>query len=243
MFIKGNTHTGDSYVGLHTSQMVQQASKYVKECMGASSSHDVLLFCGSGCTASIKRLQEVMGITVPPILRSAVLNYLPESERWVVYVGPYEHHSNLLSWRQSLADVVEITVDESGRINIDALERSLKDPVYAGRPKLGSFSACSNVTGFHTDTRGIARVLHENGAFACFDYACSAPYVDIQMRSGRSDGYDAIFLSPHKFLGGPGSPGMLLMSDTLYRLKGSPPSTSGGGTVVYVAYNDKVSNK
>ncbi|KMZ74918.1 Cysteine desulfurase [Zostera marina] len=234
----GNTHTGDSYVGFQTSQMVQQASKYVKECMGAGS-NDVLFFCGSGCTASIKRLQEVMGITVPSILRSTVLSYLSESERWVVYVGPYEHHSNLLSWRQSLADVVEITLDDSGNIDIDALEMSLKDPVYAGRPKLGSFSACSNVTGILTDTRAIARVLHENDAFACFDFACSAPYVDIQMRSGRSDGYDAIFLSPHKFLGGPGSSGMLLMSDDLYRLKGSPPSTSGGGTVDYVAFNDE----
>lgn len=221
--------------------MMRQASKYVKECMGAGS-RDVLFFCDSGCTASIKRLQEVMGITVPSILRSTFLSYLPESERWVVYVGPFEHHSNLLSWRQSLAEVVEITLDDSGQIDIEALEMSLKDPVYAGRPKLGSFSACSNVTGILTDTRAIARVLHENDAFACFDFACSGPYVDIQMRSGRSDGYDAIFLSPHKFLGGPGSSGVLLMSDSLYCLKGSPPSTCGGGTVDYVSFNDKVSD-
>nr|CAB3459600.1 unnamed protein product [Digitaria exilis] len=99
---------------------------------------------------------------------------------------------------------------------------------------LGSFSACSNVTGVMTDTRQLARVLHEHGAFACFDFAASGPYVKIDMKSGELDGYDAVFLSPHKFVGGPGTPGILLMNKALYRLNSQPPSTCGGGTVAYV---------
>ncbi|CAL9084770.1 unnamed protein product [Musa textilis] len=234
----GNTHTVDSYVGLYTGKLVQQASHYVKQCMGASP-HDVLLFCGSGCTAAIKRLQEVMGIAVPSILRSAVLSHLPPSERWVVFVGPHEHHSNLLSWRESLAEVVEIGLDASGAADLAALEAALQSPEFSGRMKLGSFSACSNVTGMYADTRAIARMLHLHGAYACFDFACSGPYVDIEMRRGELDGYDAVYLSPHKFIGGPGSPGILLMNDDLYRIRGIPPSTSGGGTVLYVSGYDK----
>ncbi|RWW25596.1 hypothetical protein GW17_00010047 [Ensete ventricosum] len=234
----GNTHTVDSHVGLYTGKLVQQASHYVKQCMGASP-HDVLLFCGSGSTAAIKRLQEVMGIAVPSILRSAVLSHLPPSERWVIFVGPHEHHSNLLSWRESLAEVVEIGLDASGATDLAALDAALQSPEFSGRMKLGSFSACSNVTGMYADTRAIARMLHLHGAYACFDFACSGPYVDIEMRRGELDGYDAVYLSPHKFIGGPGSPGILVLNDELYRIRGNPPSTSGGGTVLYVSSYDK----
>ncbi|XP_058085043.1 uncharacterized protein LOC131232665 [Magnolia sinica] len=235
----GNTHTVDSYVGLHTSKLVHESCQYIKRCMGAGP-HDVLLFCGTGSTAAIKRLQEVMGVAVPSIMRSRVMDCLTLSERWVVFTGPYEHHSNLLSWRHSLTQVVEIRLSESGLIDVGSLAAALESPEYSGRPKLGSFSACSNVTGIYTDTRAIARVLHEHGAFACFDFACSGPYINIEMKSGELDGYDAVFLSPHKFIGGPGSPGILVMSDALYRLKDAPPSTSGGGTVRYVnGYSDQ----
>ncbi|KAL5227178.1 hypothetical protein ABZP36_015443 [Zizania latifolia] len=237
----GNTHTVDSYVGLHTSKLAAEAAKYVKRSLGAGP-EDVLLFCGTGCTAAIKRLQEVTGMTVPPTLRSVALDVLPQAERWVVFVGPYEHHSNLLTWRESLAEVVEIGLrPDDGHLDLDALEAALATPERAGRPMLGSFSACSNVTGLRTDTRAVARLLHSYGAYACFDFACSAPYVGIDMRSGEEDGYDAVFLSPHKFLGGPGSPGVLAMATRLYRLRRTAPSTSGGGTVVYVsAYGDTV---
>lgn len=237
----GNTHTVDSYVGLHTSKLASEAAKYVKRSLGAGA-EDVLLFCGTGCTAAIKRLQEVTGMAVPPTLRCVALDVLPPSERWVVFVGPYEHHSNLLTWRESLAEVVEIGLrPDDGHLDLDALEAALAAPERAGRPMLGSFSACSNVTGIRTDTRAVARLLHGYGAYACFDFACSAPYVGIDMRSGEEDGYDAVYLSPHKFLGGPGSPGVLAMAKRLYRLRRTAPSTSGGGTVVYVsAYGDTV---
>ncbi|KAJ8769193.1 hypothetical protein K2173_000968 [Erythroxylum novogranatense] len=235
----GNTHTGDSYVGHQTTKMVHVASQYIKKCLGGKED-DAIIFCGSGTTAAIKRLQEVMGISVPSTMRDRVLRCLRNDERWIVFVGPYEHHSNILSWRQSLAEVVEIGLDDSGLIDLEALRKELQSHKYSNRPILGSFSACSNVTGTFSDTRAIARLLHEHGAFACFDFAASGPYVEIDIKSGEIDGYDAIFLSPHKFLGGPGTPGILLMNKVLYRLRSSPPSTCGGGTVNYVnGFNEK----
>ncbi|KAG5241945.1 cysteine desulfurase [Salix suchowensis] len=229
----GNTHTSDSYVGHRTTKMLREAAEYIKKCLGGGQD-DAIVFCGSGTTAAIKRLQEVMGIAVASTLRERVIKCLSNEERWVVFVGPYEHHSNLLSWRQSLAEVVEIGLDDNGLIDIEDLRRRLESYKYANRPILGSFSASSNVTGIYSDTRRISQLLHEHGGFACFDFAASGPYVKINMRSGEVDGYDAIFLSPHKFLGGPGSPGILLMSRALYQLGSSAPSTCGGGTVNYV---------
>ncbi|KAF0888119.1 hypothetical protein E2562_010822 [Oryza meyeriana var. granulata] len=230
----GNTHTEDSHVGSKTTRLLHMAVRYFNRCMGVGAG-DALLFCGAGTTAAIKRLQEAMGMAVPSWeMRGRLAAQLRPDERWVVFVGPYEHHSNLLSWRRSLADVVEIGLDEDGLVDVAALRRALANPQYADRPLLGSFSACSNVTGIVVDTREIARVLHEHGAFACFDFAASGPYVKIDMKSGEMDGYDAVFLSTHKFIGGPGTPGILLMNKSLYRLNSQPPSTCGGGTVNYV---------
>ncbi|KAK2656166.1 hypothetical protein Ddye_009218 [Dipteronia dyeriana] len=235
----GNTHTCESYVGHRTTKMVHEATQYIKRCLGGGE-EDAIMFCGSGTTAAIKRLQEVMGIAVPSILRERLIMTLSNEERWVVFVGPYEHHSNLLSWRQSLAEVVEIGLDHNGLIDIEALRLKLESYKDSNRPLLGSFSACSNVTGIYSDTKSIATLLHQYGAFACFDFAASGPYVEIEMRSGEVDGYDAIFLSTHKFLGGPATPGILLMSNSLYLLDSSPPSTCGGGTVNYVnGFNHK----
>ncbi|KAB1210591.1 putative cysteine desulfurase [Morella rubra] len=229
----GNSHTTDSYVGHRTTKMVHEATKYIKKCLGGGD-NDAIIFCGSGTTAAIKRLQEVMGIIVPSILRERVLECLRAEERWVVFVGPYEHHSNLLSWRQSLAEVVEIGLDDNGSIDKEALRQQLEHYKRSRRPLLASFSACSNVTGICSDTRAIATLLHQHGGFACFDFAASGPYAKIDMRPGEIDGYDAIFLSPHKFIGGPGTPGILLMNKALYQLQYSPPSTCGGGTVLFV---------
>ena len=160
--------------------MVHEAAKYIKKCLGGRQD-DALLFCGSGTTAAIKRLQEVMGITSPSIMRERVLKTLRPEERWVVFVGPYEHHSNLLSWRQSLAEVVEIGLDENGLIDMKALRQQLEVYKYTNRPLLGSFSACSNVTGIYTNTRAISKMLHQYGAFVCFDFA--ARYVNCNSTS------------------------------------------------------------
>ncbi|RZC44245.1 hypothetical protein C5167_037202 [Papaver somniferum] len=168
----GNTHTSDSYVGRKTSKMVQEATEYVKKCLGGSLD-DALLFCGSGTTAAIKRLQEVMGIWVPSILRDRIIQsqVIKNEERWVVFVGPYEHHSNILSWRQSIAEVIEIRLDDDGLVGMESLKIQLERFKCENRPMLGSFSACSNVTGIVVDTRAIACLLHSYGAFACFDFA------------------------------------------------------------------------
>ncbi|XP_074295415.1 uncharacterized protein LOC141623231 isoform X2 [Silene latifolia] len=223
----------DSYVGQHSTKMVEEASQYIKSCLRGKK-EDAILFCGSGSTGAIKKLQEVMGIAIAPTLKARVSKLLHDEQNWVVFVGPYEHHSNILSWRQSLADVVEIGLTENGSVDIKALKAQLQHYECSNSPMLGSFSACSNVTGIVADTRALARLLHQHGAFACFDFATSGPYVKIDMKSGELDGYDAVFISPHKFIGGPGSPGILLMNKKLYQLNNYPPSTCGGGTVSYV---------
>jgi selenocysteine lyase/cysteine desulfurase len=227
-----NTHTEDSRSGAHTTHLAHEAGEFIKAQLGAREFK--IVFCGSGSTAAIKRLQEILGLAVPGQLRARLLEVTPVEERPVVFVGPYEHHSNEVSWRESLADVVEIPLCPKGLIDLDALRDALKDPRYATRVKIGSFSAASNVTGILSDTRSIARLLHAQGAYAFFDFAASAPYVQIDLRPGKPDGYDAVFLSPHKFVGGVGSPGILVFNPALYSLNAAP-STAGGGTVTYVS--------
>ncbi|EYB67089.1 aminotransferase [Deinococcus phoenicis] len=227
-----NTHTEDSATGAHSTQLSHQAAEYVKAQLGGDHTCK-LVFCGSGSTAAVRRVQDILGLTVPQAHRQTVLDALPARDRPVVFVGPYEHHSNEVSWRETIAEVVEVPLCPRGNLDLEALVRLLKDPAYTGRPKIGSFSAASNVTGLLTDTRTVARVLHAHGASAFFDFAASAPYVQIDMKPGQPDGYDAVFLSPHKFVGGPGTPGLLCFQEHLYRL--AVPSVPGGGTVRYVS--------
>ncbi len=232
MPLYANTHTEDSRSGAQTTALAHQASEYIKGQLGADSTCK-LVFCGSGSTAAVRRLQDILGLSVPSVHRERMLAALPPSERPVVFVGPYEHHSNEVSWRESLAEVVELPLCERGHLALDALLAALKNPAYLGRPRIGSFSAASNVTGLITDTRSVARMLHAHGALAFFDFAASGPYVQIDMKPGKPDGYDAIFLSPHKFVGGPGTPGLLCFQEHLYHL--ATPSTAGGGTVRFVS--------
>ncbi len=232
MPLYANTHTEDSRSGAQTTALAHQASEYVKAQLGADASCK-LVFCGSGSTAAVRRLQDILGLSVPSVHRERLLAAMPRAERPVVFVGPYEHHSNEVSWRESLAEVVELPLCERGHLDLDALLVALKNPAYLGRPRIGSFSAASNVTGLLTDTRSVARLLHAHGALAFFDFAASGPYVQIDMKPGRPDGYDAVFLSPHKFVGGPGTPGLLCFQEHLYHL--ATPSTAGGGTVRFVS--------
>ncbi len=230
-----NTHTEDSFTGARTTHYAHEAAEYIKTCLGADERYKII-FTGTGSTAAIKRLQEILGLSVPSPLRARVLEVTRPEERPVVFVGPYEHHSNEVSWRETIAEVVEIPLCPKGLIDLDALHAGLTDPKYANRPKIGSFSAASNVTGIISDTRSIARLLHAQGAFACFDFAASAPYVKIDLRPGKLDGYDAVFISPHKFVGGPGTPGVLVFNQAMYALE--TPSTAGGGTVTYVSSSE-----
>jgi selenocysteine lyase/cysteine desulfurase len=162
-----------------------------------------VIFTGSGSTGAIDKLLRILGLHLPA----------QPGARPVVFVGPYEHHSNELPWRESAAEVVAIGQDAAGQLDLAQLERELGR--HAGRPlKIGSFSAASNVTGLVTDTDTVAELLHRHRALACFDYAAAAPHLEIRMRApaGRPlAGKDAVFLSPHKFPGGPGTPGILVL--------------------------------
>jgi selenocysteine lyase/cysteine desulfurase len=208
-----NTHTEASATGRHTTALREDARRTVHRAVNGTAD-DVVVFCGSGSTAAIDKLIRLLDLD------------RPRPDRPVVFIGPYEHHSNELPWRESGADVVTIGEDDEGRIDLAHLAAELRR--HADRTlKLGSFSAASNVTGIVSDVDAIAQVLHQYGALACFDYAAAGPYLPIDMASK-----DAVFLSPHKFIGGPGTPGVLVAKRRL--LSRRVPSVPGGGTIVFV---------
>ena len=225
-----NTHTESSGTGLQTTRLREDARRIIRDAVGGDDG-TVVIFTGSGSTGAIDKLIGILGIRIPAALddRYHLVERIPREERPVVFIGPYEHHSNELPWRESIADVVVIPEDHDGHIDIHRLEEELRR--YAGRPlTIGSFSAASNVTGIVTDTDGITELLHRHGALAFWDFAAAAPYVDIQMCGPAYK--DAIFISPHKFVGGPGTPGVLVARKEL--LRNRVPTVPGGGTVDYV---------
>lgn len=229
-----NTHTESSGTGLQTTRFREDAREIVKRCLGAGDEH-AALFCGSGSTGAIAKLVGVLGLRVPSALDDAfgLSETIPEAARPVVFIGPYEHHSNEIPWRESIADVVTIDEDADGHVDLGMLEAELER--YADRPQLiGSFSAASNVTGIVTDVAAVSSLLHRHGALALWDYAAAAPYVGIDMGSADDgdDYLDAVFISPHKFIGGPGTPGLLVARKELFTNR--VPDVPGGGTVAYV---------
>jgi len=233
-----NTHTESSGTGLQTTRFREEARQTIRSCLNASEDHAVI-FTGSGATGAIDRLVSVLGLRIPSRLEDEyhLSDQIPASERPVVFIGPFEHHSNELPWRESIADVVRIEEDADGHIDLAQLERELE--AYRDRPlKIGSFSAASNVTGIITDTRALARLLHEHGALSFWDFAAAAPYVSIDM-SPEDDptAYkDAVVFSPHKMIGGPGTPGVLVARKELFTNR--VPGVPGGGTVTFVNPND-----
>ncbi len=234
-----NTHTESSGTGLQTSRFREDAREIIAECTGATDEHAVV-FAGSGSTGAIAKLVGVLGLRIPSVLDDeyGFSGQVPASQRPVVFIGPFEHHSNELPWRESIADLVTIREDADGHVDLAHLEAELDR--YRDRPRLiGSFSAASNVTGMRSPVTEIAKMLHRHGAFACFDYAASGPYVEIDMNPSDPDAaLDAVFLSPHKFLGGPGSSGVLVFNERIYDRE-LPPSVSAGGTVDYVGMKDQ----
>jgi selenocysteine lyase/cysteine desulfurase len=244
----GNTHTESSGTGLQTTRFREEARAIIRDSVGGTREEHAVIFCGSGSTAAINKLVDVLNIRLPADLddRYQLAARIPAGDRPVVFVGPYEHHSNELPWREATVDLVTIPEDVDGRIDLASLERSLA--AHAGRRlKIGSFSAASNVTGVISDTRAISVLLHRAGALSFWDFAAAAPYVDVEMSPHRPadpahpdgdpsdaalDYKDAIFMSPHKFIGGPGTPGVLVARRELFRNR--VPSMPGGGTVAYV---------
>ena len=232
-----NTHTETSGTGLQTTRFREDAREIIRKSVGATKTDHAVIFAGSGSTGAVDRLVNILGIRLPSTLDSAhgLGEHIPSDERPVVFVGPYEHHSNELPWRESIADVVEIEEDSDGQISLSDLRARLEE--FADRPlKIGSFSAASNVTGIISDTRAISELLHGHGALSFWDFAAAAPYVGIEMGSaeeGNLNYKDAIFISPHKLIGGPGTPGVLVVRRDL--LTNTVPAVPGGGTVQYVS--------
>jgi selenocysteine lyase/cysteine desulfurase len=221
-----NTHTESSGTGLQTTWLREDARRIIRDALGGDDD-TVVVFCGSGATGAVDKMVGVLGLRTGHSARP------PAAERPIVIVGPYEHHSNELPWRESIADVVAIPENREGHVDVEALRSELVR--HADRPlRIGAFSAASNVTGILTDVRGIARVLHEHGALSLWDFAAAAPYVEIDMNPADDPlGYlDAVFLSPHKFVGGPGTPGVLAARRELF--SNAVPVVVGGGTVSYV---------
>ncbi len=227
-----NTHTESSGTGLQTTRFREEARDIIRRCVGATDNH-VVLFCGSGSTYAIAKLVGVLGLSIPSTLddRYHFSAQIPEVERPVVFIGPFEHHSNELPWRESIADVVTIDEDADGHIDLDQLRRELER--HRDRPLLiGSFSAASNVTGIITDCDAVSTLLHEYGALAFWDFAAAAPYVEVAMGGDGPSRKDAVFISPHKLIGGPGTPGVLVARKELFTNR--VPVVPGGGTVAFV---------
>ncbi len=237
-----NTHTESSGTGLQTTRLREDARRIIHDAVHGDEG-TLVIFCGSGATGAIDKLIGVMNLRIPADLddRYGLSQHIPAAERPVVFVGPYEHHSNEVPWRETIADVVVIHEDADGHIDQAHLAAELAK--HADRPlKIGSFSAASNVTGILTDTCGIADLLHRHGALSFWDFAAAAPYVDIDMNPVCTEHpqahKDAVFLSPHKFVGGPGTPGVLAVRREL--LHNRVPDVVGGGTVAYVNPSEHV---
>jgi len=231
-----NTHTTSSFTGFQTTHFREEAREIIAGCVNAKlkkkvTSHcsmcsipdvkedsndddcDVVLFEGSGSTSAINTIVHCIGV------RERVLLARSQAEIPVIFISPYEHHSNILPWRESGALVVQISEDKYGNLNIQDLKKCLETYKNSGRLLIGSFSAASNVTGVITDCDAVCKLCHENGALCFFDYAASAPYVPIDMNPTDDPllHKDAIFISPHKFVGGPGTPGILVAKRKLFK--------------------------
>ncbi len=248
-----NTHTEDDFTGKTMTELLHEAERIIKKAVNAGR-HGKIIFTESGTTGGITRLQQILGVYWPPATRERINLFLGsclerdpsrtecnrqlrdfiQNHKPIVFVGPYEHHSNEIMWRQTLCDVVEVPMNEQEEIDLEALEEMVSDPKYDHRPKIGSFSAASNVSGLKTPVYEVARILHRNGAIACFDFAACAPYIEIDMNRDAESYFDAIYLSPHKFLGGPGSSGILIFNENIYP-KQLPPTVAAGGTVDFVS--------
>ena len=223
-----NTHTETSITGSVMTMAYHKARNIIKQHVNANED-DVLITEGSGMTGVVNKFQRILGLKISENLKEYTT--VPDAIKPIVFITHMEHHSNQTSWLETIADVEIIPCQESGLICFDSFEKILEE--YKDRPiKIASVTACSNVTGIRTEYHKIAKVVHQYGGLCFVDFACSAPYVEIDMHPEDESSYlDAIFFSPHKFLGGPGTSGVLIFNKKLY--KNMIPDNPGGGTVSY----------
>lgn len=221
-----NTHSESSDTGMIMTNIYKQSHQIIKKHVNANDS-DIIITDGHGMTSVVNKLQRILGMRVP---EQAQRYYsIPPDQRPVVFITHMEHHSNHTSWLESNADVVVLEPTDDLLVNPDSLRKEIVK--YQNRTlKIGSFSACSNVTGIQIPYFELAKIMHQNGGFCFVDFAASAPYVNINMHPDDSqESLDAIYFSPHKFLGGPGSSGVLVFNHSIYH--NQSPDCSGGGTV------------
>jgi selenocysteine lyase/cysteine desulfurase len=230
-----NTHTATTVTGTLMSKAYEQAKHIIKQHVNADND-DALIFCGSGMTAAVNKLQRILGLRLPERITDYLKNdgapiELDETLKPVVFVTHMEHHSNQVTWLETIATVEIINSDRNGNVDLAHFRYLLGQFAYR-KNKIAAITACSNVTGIETPYHEIAKIIHEHNGLCFVDFACSAPYVNIDMHPGETGAQlDAIYFSTHKFLGGPGTPGVLVLNKKLY--KNTIPDQPGGGTVSY----------
>jgi len=223
-----NTHTETSETGTIMTKAYHHAKDIIRNHVNACE-NDILINAGFGMTGVVNKLQRILGLKNCADFDHKTKTCTPKKDRPVVFITHMEHHSNHTSWYETNADVVMIEAGDDLNIDLDKLRKTVEK--YKDRKlKIGSFTACSNVTGIETPYHEMAQIMHENEGLCFVDFAASAPYVDINMHpENKLQSLDAIFFSPHKFLGGPGSSGVLLFNKDLY--SNDCPDQPGGGTV------------
>lgn len=215
-----NSHTEASFCGAAMTRMRREARAVIGGLCGCTDQHAVI-FTGSGATAGLNRLVSLLGVT----------DTLAAGGRVRVIIGPYEHHSNILPWRESGAQVVEIAEAATGGPDLAQLAQVLQDTSFD--LTICTLSAASNITGIISDVAAITALVKAAGAKMVWDYAGAGPYLPIAMAGAEQAQIDAIVVSPHKFIGGPGASGVLLVRrDAVVTRK---PTWPGGGTVKFVS--------
>ncbi len=223
-----NTHTETSVTGTAMTFAYHEARHIIKHHVNANE-NDVLITTGTGMTGVVNKLQRILGLKVSENLKD--FTSIPDAVKPVVFISHMEHHSNQTSWLETIADVVVVPADDEGLFCLENFRKAVQK--YNDRSfKIASITACSNVTGIKTPYHEVAKIMHQNKGVCFVDFACSAPYVKINMHPEDPEAYlDAIFLSPHKFLGGPGTNGVMVFNKNLY--KNNVPDCPGGGTVLW----------
>jgi len=222
-----NTHTETSETGTIMTKAYHEAKHIIRKHVNASD-NDVVITSGFGMTGVVNKFQRILGLKSCDTINKGECTH-NDKEKPIIFISHMEHHSNHTSWYETYADVVILKPNKDGLVDLDAMEKTVSE--YSHRSKIiGSFTACSNVTGITTPYHKMAAIMHKYGGLCFIDFAASAPYVEINMHpKNKNEALDAILFSPHKFLGGPGSSGVLIFNKDLYSLES--PDQPGGGTV------------
>jgi len=232
-----NTHAESNYSAELMNKLYHPAHQKVRKAMRCTDD-DVVIYTGQGSTSAINKFINVLGLRIPDNLQEHynLAAAIPKDQRPLVIRSRMEHHSNDIPWRETIADIEFIGFDKQGRIDWRALEGILTREEYRNRPlKIGTFSAVSNATGVINEVDNLSAVMHDHGGFACFDYAAGAPYLEIDMHPNNDPRFrkDAVFVSMHKFAGGPQAPGILVCNREMFRTKSA--ADPGGGTVLFTS--------